>query len=76
MAEEIEISISPTGQVTVRTIGIKGPKCVQAAEAVAKIIGQIESRTDQRILRGRRTRQRPNRSARTAVSHAMFELPL
>ena len=44
MAEEIEISISPTGQVTVRTIGIKGPKCVQAAEAVAKIIGQIESR--------------------------------
>ena len=44
MAEEIEISISPEGKVTVRTIGIKGPKCVEAAEAVAKIIGQIESR--------------------------------
>ena len=43
MAEEIEIEISPEGKVTVRTLGIKGPKCVSIAEAVAQIIGQIQS---------------------------------
>ncbi len=43
MAEEIEIEISPAGKVTVRTLGIKGPKCVSIAEAVARIIGQIQS---------------------------------
>ena len=43
MAEEIEIEISPEGKVTVRTVGIKGPKCVSIAEAVAKIVGQIQS---------------------------------
>ena len=42
--EELEIEISPSGKVTVRTIGIKGPKCVEAAELVARIIGNIESR--------------------------------
>ncbi len=43
MAEEIEIEISPAGKVTVRTLGIKGPKCVNIAEAVARIVGQIQS---------------------------------
>jgi hypothetical protein len=41
--EELEIEISPTGKVTVRTIGIKGPRCVDAGEMVARIIGTIES---------------------------------
>jgi Protein of unknown function (DUF2997) len=41
--EEFEIEISPTGKVTVRTIGIKGPRCVDAAEMVARIVGTIES---------------------------------
>ena len=43
MAEEIEIEISRDGKVTVRTLGIKGPKCVSIAEAVARIVGQIQS---------------------------------
>ncbi len=43
--EEIEIEISPTGQVTVRTKGIKGPKCLDIAKLVAEIIGREESRT-------------------------------
>lgn len=42
--EELEIEISPSGQVTVRTIGIKGPKCIDYAELVARIVGQEESR--------------------------------
>lgn len=42
--EEIEIEISPTGQVTVRTKGIKGPACVEAAEAFAQLVGREESR--------------------------------
>lgn len=42
--EEIEIEIGPTGQVTVRTKGIKGPRCVDVGEMVAKIVGRIESR--------------------------------
>jgi len=41
--EEIEIEISPAGTVTIRTVGIKGPKCADAAEAVARIIGRIDS---------------------------------
>lgn len=44
MAEEIEIEISPSGQVVVRTIGIKGTKCIDAAEFIAKIVGREESR--------------------------------
>ena len=44
MAEELEIEISPTGQVVVRTIGIKGTRCVDAAEFIAKIVGREESR--------------------------------
>jgi hypothetical protein len=38
MAEELEIEISPSGQVTVRTIGIKGAKCLDAAQFVARVL--------------------------------------
>jgi hypothetical protein len=41
--EELEIEISPTGKVTVRTIGVKGPRCVDLGEMVARIVGSIES---------------------------------
>ena len=41
--EELEIEIGPTGKVTVRTIGVKGPRCVDLGEMVARIIGSIES---------------------------------
>jgi len=42
--EEIEIVIGADGQVTVRTIGIKGPRCLDVAEAIALIVGREESR--------------------------------
>lgn len=42
--EELEIEIGPTGKVVVRTIGIKGARCLDVAEFVARIIGQEESR--------------------------------
>jgi hypothetical protein len=42
--EEIEIEIAADGTVTVRTIGIKGPRCVEVAEAIAQLIGREESR--------------------------------
>jgi hypothetical protein len=42
--EEIEIEIGADGKVVVRTIGIKGPRCVDVAEAIAQIIGREESR--------------------------------
>lgn len=42
--EEIEIQISPSGKVTVRTIGIKGKRCLDVAEAIARIVGREESR--------------------------------
>lgn len=42
--EELEIEISPSGKVTVRTIGIKGARCVDVGEMVARIVGQIETR--------------------------------
>ncbi len=42
--EEIEIEIAADGKVTVRTIGIKGPRCVDVATAIAAIIGREESR--------------------------------
>ncbi len=43
--EEIEIEISPTGKVTARTIGIKGPRCLDIAELLARIVGREEGRT-------------------------------
>ena len=42
--EELEIEIGADGKVTVRTLGIKGPRCVDVAEAIAKIVGREESR--------------------------------
>jgi hypothetical protein len=42
--DELEIEISPDGKVTVRTVGIKGPRCVDVAEAIAKIVGREETR--------------------------------
>jgi hypothetical protein len=42
--EELEIEIGPDGKMTVRTIGIKGPKCLDVAEMLARIIGQEQSR--------------------------------
>ncbi len=42
--EELEIEIGADGQVTIRTIGIKGPRCVEVAEAVARLVGREESR--------------------------------
>jgi hypothetical protein len=44
MAEELDITISPSGQVTVRTVGIKGPVCMDWADLMARIIGREESR--------------------------------
>jgi len=43
--EEIEIEISPTGKVTARTIGVKGPRCLDLAELLARIVGREETRT-------------------------------
>ncbi len=43
--EELEIEISPSGKVTARTIGIKGPRCLDLADLLARIVGKEESRT-------------------------------
>ena len=42
--EEIEIEIGPSGKVTARTVGIKGPRCLDVAELLARIVGREESR--------------------------------
>ncbi len=42
--EELEIEISPSGKVTARTIGIKGPRCLDLADLLARIVGREESR--------------------------------
>jgi hypothetical protein len=42
--EQIEIEIAADGKVVVRTLGIKGPRCVEVAEAIAQIVGREESR--------------------------------
>lgn len=43
--EELEIEISPSGKVTARTIGIKGPRCLDLADLLARIVGREESRS-------------------------------
>ena len=43
--EEFEIEISPDGKVTVRTIGIKGERCLDVAEKITKLIGREEEKT-------------------------------
>lgn len=42
--EEFEIEIARDGKISIKTIGIKGPRCVDAAEALAVLIGREESR--------------------------------
>jgi hypothetical protein len=41
--EELEFEIDPSGKVTVRTKGIKGPRCVKVAEEFVKLLGRAES---------------------------------
>ena len=43
--EEIEIEVDKHGRVTIKTIGIKGKRCLEVAEALAEIIGKVEQRT-------------------------------
>ena len=42
--EELEIEIDPSGKVTMRTKGIKGPVCMDYADLLAQIVGREESR--------------------------------
>ena len=42
--EELEIEISPSGQVTMRTKGIKGAVCMDYADLLAQIVGREEHR--------------------------------
>jgi len=45
MAEqELEITISPDGKVTVRTHGIKGATCMEYADLLVQIVGREEDR--------------------------------
>ncbi|MFM7517399.1 MAG: DUF2997 domain-containing protein [Pirellula sp.] len=43
--EEIEIEVDKHGRVTIRTLGIKGKRCLDVAEALADIIGKEQERT-------------------------------
>src|SRR5215213_6505561 len=42
--EELEIEIDPSGKVTMRTKGVKGPVCMEYADLLARIVGREESR--------------------------------
>jgi hypothetical protein len=42
--EELEIEIDAHGRVTVHTIGFKGKKCLDQAEAIVRMLGREESR--------------------------------
>ena len=42
--EELEIEIDPSGKVTLRTKGVKGPVCMEYADLLARIVGREESR--------------------------------
>lgn len=42
--EELEIEIDPSGKVTMRTKGVKGPVCMEYADLMAQIVGREESR--------------------------------
>ena len=42
--EEFEITISPDGKVTVKTLGIKGGGCLDYADLFVQILGREESR--------------------------------
>ena len=67
-----------------RTSGIKGPRCVDVAEAIAQIVGREESRqlTDEYFEAAIRVHGQVEQRVRRAViesqgrsSHAMPELP-
>lgn len=42
--EELEIEIAPDGKVTVHTKGIKGARCLDVAEIIARVVGREDSR--------------------------------
>ncbi len=42
--EEVEIEIARDGKVTVRTLGIKGARCLDVAELFVQLLGREKSR--------------------------------
>ncbi len=42
--DELEITIDANGRVTMRTLGVKGPRCLDYAEWLAQLVGREESR--------------------------------
>lgn len=48
MAEkvEVEVTITPEGEVIVKTHGLKGQTCVAEIDAVAKVVGKVKKRTN------------------------------
>jgi len=42
--EELEIEITAEGKVTIKTIGIKGSRCIDVTEMLARIVGREEHR--------------------------------
>ena len=43
--QEIEVIITPEGEVQLVTHGIKGPKCVEAVKFLEEALGQVKRRT-------------------------------
>ncbi|MBU0641492.1 MAG: DUF2997 domain-containing protein [Planctomycetes bacterium] len=41
---EFDVNISKTGQVTVRVVGVKGPRCLEYADLIKEIVGREEQR--------------------------------
>lgn len=41
---ELEIEIGMDGKVVVRTVGVKGPECMDLADLMVQIIGREEER--------------------------------
>ena len=42
---EVEIEIGANGKVTVRTKGVKGPRCLEYTQFIQQLVGREESRT-------------------------------
>jgi hypothetical protein len=43
--EEMEIEITPSGKIRIHLRGIKGKHCLEAAEALEKLLGRMEEKT-------------------------------
>lgn len=61
MAKQIQMTVSPEGEITIKTSGYKGAECLKATEALEKALGKKTSDQPTAEMKHQEARQNAKR---------------